>query len=258
MLRGDFLLAYCDKKVYNVTCYHNHAKGSFSMKRFLSGLIVIMILACLGACGKASPATPATTGPSTTVATDPVHCHSYRDADCTTPKTCMDCGYTRGDALGHDYTEGVCSRCGMIDATYLPLTSTQWTAVSENENSSQLELITLVFTDDSCSISGVTYFRLSDVPMDQWDDAMRNEENWYDYGGEIYYRKQKTAAQTLYYLEDGNVITCDLYGPDAVLSTLILERTAGNMLSVTYFEGSFHVQFLTVGDVFSGIVSANA
>lgn len=52
--------------------------------------------------------------------------HSFRDATCTTPKTCTVCGYTEGDALGHSYvtdviaptcTEGgytlhTCSTCG--------------------------------------------------------------------------------------------------------------------------------------------------
>ncbi len=227
------------------------------MKQFLSALMAIMLLPCLCACDKAAPTLPASTDPATTVSTGPIHYHTYQDADCTTPKTCIECGHIRGGALGHDYAEGVCNRCGQTDATYLPLMGTVWSTVSISENGSQLELITLAFSESSCSISGVTYHRLSDVPMDQWDENMRNEDNWYDYGGEVYYRKQKISAQTLTYAADGNHITCELVVSDAVLGTLILERTAGNMLSVTYFEGSFHIQFMIVGDVFSGTASAN-
>lgn len=223
-----------------------------TVKSLISILLVFMILAILCACGeKASLATTVPTQ-SATASSGPVHHHSYRDADCETPKTCTDCGYTRGSALGHDYAEGVCSRCGNTDATYLPLLETEWSAVAVSENGKQLEIVVLRFDSNSCSISSVLYDRLSDIPMDQWDANMRNEENWYDYGGEVYYRKQKTTMQTLSYSTNGNQITCELLGNDAVLGTLILERTAGHTLNVTYFEGAFNVQFLAVGDVFNG------
>ncbi len=227
------------------------------MKRFLSALLAILLPLCLSACHNAEPTVPASTAPATTVFTGPIHYHTYRDADCTTPKTCIDCGHTRGEALGHDYAEGVCKRCGTRDATYMPLIGTAWNTIALNENGSQLELISLVFTESSCTISGVLYHRLSDVPMDQWDENMRNEENWYDYGGEVYYRKGKIGKQTLGYTVDGNAITCELISSDAVLGTLILERTAGHMLSTTYFEGAFQIQFLAVGDVFRGTTSKN-
>ena len=41
--------------------------------------------------------------------------HSWTDADCTTPKTCSVCFATEGEALGHDYVDGYCSRCGAQD-----------------------------------------------------------------------------------------------------------------------------------------------
>ncbi len=39
--------------------------------------------------------------------------HDYRAATCFKPKTCNVCGTTDGTALGHSYTDGVCSVCGM-------------------------------------------------------------------------------------------------------------------------------------------------
>lgn len=38
--------------------------------------------------------------------------HSWIEADCDTPRTCANCGLTEGEALGHDYQDGICSRCG--------------------------------------------------------------------------------------------------------------------------------------------------
>ena len=40
------------------------------------------------------------------------HEHSWDEATCTAPKTCSTCGATEGKALGHDYQNGVCTRCG--------------------------------------------------------------------------------------------------------------------------------------------------
>lgn len=45
------------------------------------------------------------------------HKHTFKDATCTTAKTCS-CGATEGKALGHKYTNGVCSRCGKADPDY--------------------------------------------------------------------------------------------------------------------------------------------
>lgn len=41
--------------------------------------------------------------------------HSFREAACTTPKTCTVCGNASGLALGHSYTNGSCDRCAVTD-----------------------------------------------------------------------------------------------------------------------------------------------
>ena len=47
------------------------------------------------------------------------HEHSWSDATCTEPQKC-ECGETNGSALGHNFVEGVCSRCQAVDSTYVP------------------------------------------------------------------------------------------------------------------------------------------
>ena len=41
--------------------------------------------------------------------------HSWIDATCITPKTCLACGKTEGEGLGHKFIEGLCEVCGEID-----------------------------------------------------------------------------------------------------------------------------------------------
>ncbi|MBQ8203914.1 MAG: hypothetical protein IJZ75_06515 [Clostridia bacterium] len=73
------------------------------------------------------------------------HTHSFSAATCTEAKKCS-CGATDGNALGHDYKDGKCSRCGAADpnaVSYTPIAkkggtwSCQWFS-GENAGSSTL------------------------------------------------------------------------------------------------------------------------
>lgn len=228
-------------------------KWSVVMKKIFALICMIVTLLALCACNKEVPATTAvpTTVPATTVTTGCVH--QYKDADCATPKTCTLCGETRGEALGHDYVEGVCSRCADVDATFVTLTEGLWKTDAISEDGSQLENITLQFFEGSNAMLGAgIYQRLSDVPEGERDPSMENEENWYDYSGEIYYYAGYAVFNELSYSVAGNEITCTLTIDGEQAGTLILERTAGNMLSVTYYSGKFSIYFMQVGDVFTG------
>lgn len=48
------------------------------------------------------------------------HTHTWTDATCDKPKTCTECGTTEGEPLGHDYQNGVCTRCGAKDPNTAP------------------------------------------------------------------------------------------------------------------------------------------
>ncbi len=41
--------------------------------------------------------------------------HNYSSATCTSAKKCTVCGATLGDALGHNYSNGYCTRCNSSD-----------------------------------------------------------------------------------------------------------------------------------------------
>lgn len=46
------------------------------------------------------------------------HTHAFSDATCTEAPKC-DCGATEGEALGHDYKDGKCTRCNAEDPDYV-------------------------------------------------------------------------------------------------------------------------------------------
>ena len=47
------------------------------------------------------------------------HTHAWSDATCTEPAKCG-CGETQGEALGHAFEEGACTRCDAADPDYKP------------------------------------------------------------------------------------------------------------------------------------------
>lgn len=59
-----------------------------------------------------------TTTTKPTESSNPTHTHKFSSETCTAPKTCS-CGATEGQAIGHNYKDGKCSRCGAEDHDYI-------------------------------------------------------------------------------------------------------------------------------------------
>ena len=57
-------------------------------------------------------------GTTVTITVEAPHAHAWSDATCTEAQKC-ECGETQGEALGHDYVAGVCSRCQAVDPDYV-------------------------------------------------------------------------------------------------------------------------------------------
>lgn len=53
-------------------------------------------------------------GTTVNVVVEAPHTHDFSDATCTEAPKCS-CGETQGEALGHDYVDGVCSRCDAFE-----------------------------------------------------------------------------------------------------------------------------------------------
>ena len=84
------------------------------MKKLLLGLFVSVLsfLFLLVGCDTAIGTTKDTLGNLETTEADEeiTSCnHAWRDATCTTPKTCSTCGKTSGTSLGHSWNEATCT-----------------------------------------------------------------------------------------------------------------------------------------------------
>ena len=110
-----------------------------------------------------------------TVTTGSALAHSWKSATCTSPKTCSYCGTISGSALGHTLVNGTCSRCGVYMNTTLYEDSNIKITFSKIEKStydnSEAELyfnvqnktgITLLIQADSVSLNGYSF---SDLVM---------------------------------------------------------------------------------------------
>ena len=70
------------------------------------------------------PTQAPTEAPTTPPTTQPTTCnHSWKDATCSTPKTCSKCGATEGKAAGHSWKDATCSapktcsKCGATEGS---------------------------------------------------------------------------------------------------------------------------------------------
>ena len=57
------------------------------------------------------------------------HEHTWADANCTTPKTCSDCGETEGESLGHIWADATCAApktCSVCKATEGKVAGHKW------------------------------------------------------------------------------------------------------------------------------------
>ena len=88
------------------------------MKRLLAMLLAIAMVLSLAACGGDS-------GAASEAGKEPDHVHQWKEADCEKGKTCIDCGQTEGEPLGHNYTEAnyqdasTCTLCGAVTGDVL-------------------------------------------------------------------------------------------------------------------------------------------
>jgi len=58
--------------------------------------------------------------------------HRWTAADCDTPKTCSVCKATEGEALGHNWVEGKCDRCGQTEGEEAPAPEGDETTVKDH------------------------------------------------------------------------------------------------------------------------------
>lgn len=199
-------------------------------------------------------------GDSYTKAIDKV-AHNYADATCTTPKTCKTCKSTSGKALGHSYKGKTCSRCGATDSNYHELTEGTWTNIDTDCGHQ------FTFYSDGNWYASVYYVVItyekyeslgsnkddSTESDDEYSDPFADPQYPYDIitvGGTKYaYGWPMVGQMEDTYTTDGDTVTIKLYD----WCTLVLERTAGNILTVRSIDikqAEMGIEYVAVGDEF--------
>jgi hypothetical protein len=209
------------------------------MKKMFVFVLTAILLLGLCACGQdptQPTATPTQPKREETQPTQPAECtHTYADATCTAPKTCTACGATEADALGHDYKEGKCARCGATDESYVGLMDAGWAINALNEEASQIESILIRFQEGGMAMLGAGIY-------DRVATGEAGSDKIIIDGVEYAYAGFGIGGPVSYELKgDTIVITVD--------GTLTLKRSSGNTLTVVAIDGYVLVDFLQVGDV---------
>ena len=117
----DTFTTVIEDETYYLGTYNSYttisaSKISFAATSFVSHLIIPVdpstcshqyVVTCSATCSLCGAANPNIS-------------HDYSDATCSAPKSCKNCNATEGDALGHNFEGGTCSRCGAEEGATLP------------------------------------------------------------------------------------------------------------------------------------------
>ena len=163
------------------------------------------------------------------------HTHEFAAATCTEPKTCT-CGQTEGKKLGHDYKNGVCSRCNAKDP------AASYTSVKEKKGIWSLEYaadnhyydadLTLNTFDGELGVS----YDIGDA-LSAMSEEMREElkPDSIQFKGEYYYIGRGNGDGFDSVTEEGSTVTVT----DSSGNKLVLTRTAENKLKVKNAPAEF-------------------
>lgn len=186
---------------------------------------------------------------SSTVSSAPAHTHSYAAATCTEPKKCS-CGAVEGKALGHNYKDGVCTRCKAKDPNFKTTSvlnkQGKWTLKYLNKK--ELYSVSVIICNSEKNSAGLGIGDLlSTLPPD-----MQNDPNIGKYcekfNGESYYIGRGTGDDITTVKEDGNTVTLT----DTEGNKLVLTRTGENTLKCTSASDVFaDINGIPVGSVFT-------
>lgn len=164
------------------------------------------------------------------------HVHSFSEATCTEPGKC-DCGATEGTALGHDYKDGVCTRCGEKDPDY------RMTSILEKQGKWKLKYL---HEGELCS-AGITVCTPGEYSagvgfgtlLSKMPEEMQNDPGIKDFcetfNGEDYYVGMGSGGAIVSVTEENGTVTLiDEFG-----NQLVLARTGENTLKCVSAPDSF-------------------
>lgn len=177
------------------------------------------------------------------------HTHSFSAATCTEPKKCA-CGAVEGTALGHDYKDGVCTRCQAKDPNYKPTSvlSKQGKWTSQYLNGKELNSVSIIVCKAGANSANVGIGDpLSSLPPDMQNDP-EIKKYCEMYNGVNYYIGRGTGDDIKSVTEEDNTVTLT----DSSGKKLVLTRTGENTIKCASAPDTFaYISGIPAGAVFT-------
>ncbi len=177
--------------------------------------------------------------------------HIYLDADCTTAKTCVNCGTTQGRANGHDYVQGVCTRCEEDQPGYKALLGNTWQTMGKTFAEFELDVIQLHFDEEGAYLRAEFYGLLSELSPEKQEEQLKNPENIIEYKRNKYYYKGFGESCPFTYEEEGNIVTIEVINGKSV-GYIVMERKSVDKYLVTELTG------IIFDDIITSCISVNS
>lgn len=177
--------------------------------------------------------------------------HIYMDADCTTAKTCVNCGTTQGRAKGHDYIQGVCTRCKEDQPGYKALLGNTWQTMGRTFAEFELDVINLCFDENGPYLRAEFYGLLSELSPEKQEEKLKNPDQIIEYKKNKYYYKGFGETCPFTYEEEGNEVTIEVINGKNV-GYIVMERMSVDKYTVLEVTG------IIFDDIITSCVEANS
>lgn len=195
--------------------------------------------------------------------------HSFKDATCTAPKTCTVCGTTEGSATGHSWKNATCTApkvCTICEATEGAATGHNYeNATCTNCQTTSLTscrwYLSYTYTDTYAEEDEDSPEQLLDRVTLDFSNNMIYASYW---GTNKHYNEPQSAIHngiTYYYMGFGDSRPMSYTTDDNTISiscgdsVLTLSRTEENKLTVTSINGTLTIFFLEVGSEFTNEIN---
>lgn len=227
------------------------------MKKAIIWMLILTLCLSLCACAQKQDGAAAdkqTEGATETTA--PACNHSWKDATCTTAKTCTLCGATEGDVGGHTFT-ATCTVCGQENSDFVPLQGGNWSYIEEKDGKltdGSFQFFQYEDTGETSVSIGYTFYKelnqyaqeqemTADAVREEYQEMLRTIEGVeYVFNG---WGMENSSERR--YKEENGVITIEFMSLDwdendqevwEVKSTAVLKRTGMAELTVTESNNS--------------------
>ncbi|MBQ3542922.1 MAG: hypothetical protein IJA45_07355 [Oscillospiraceae bacterium] len=162
--------------------------------------------------------------------------HTYLDADCETAKTCVNCNTVQGKPKGHNYIQGVCTRCKGDQPGYKALMGNTWQTMGKTFIEEELDVIQLRFTEEGCTIYAEVWAPLENLSSEKQEEYLKNPDSLIEYKRHKYYSMGFGDSCSFTYLEEENVATISVVN-GSNNGTIIMERKGEGKFSITEVLG---------------------